>query len=374
MALLSSPLHIIASTPLATKCFVGALLAFSIGNSYLQYTSSAPYEPIPYLTLLPGRSFLFPWTLITAGFVEPHFVGLLFSLIALPPSFRYLERLWGAFETAKFIAIVITVSNLIAFFVNWIEYAVLGSDLFLYKMDYYGLTALQVGVLVAFTQLIPEHQLQFFGSVKIRVKRLPMAYVTVSNIACLIGYQSPWILIQFGWLVSWVYLRFYKRTTDALSGIDTYGDRSETFAFIHWFPPFVHKPLSMISTFVHDLAVRVRVIRPFSPSADDLETGVYSSLSSTQPGGARAEAERRRALALKALDTRLATAGAANPRQSGVGGRLGTPSRGPTPAVVAPPAVAATSTSGPSLANGSIGGRKSVEQGKAKVKAPEETS
>jgi hypothetical protein len=106
-------------------------------------------------------------------------------------------------------------------------------------MDYYGLTALQVGALVAFTQLIPEHQVQFFGALKIRMKRLPMIYVTISNVACLIGYQSPWILIQFGWLVSWAYLRFYKRTTDALSGIDTYGDRSETFAFIHWFPPFI---------------------------------------------------------------------------------------------------------------------------------------
>ena len=108
-----------------------------------------------------------------------------------------------------------------------------------YKWDYYGLTALQTGVLVAFTQLIPEHQLQFFGSLRIRVKRLPMIYVTISNVLCLIGYQSPWLLIQFGWLFSWAYLRFYKRTTDALSGIDTYGDRSETFAFIHWFPPFV---------------------------------------------------------------------------------------------------------------------------------------
>lgn len=75
-ALLSSPLQILTSTPLATKCFVGALLAFSIGNSYLQYTSMSPYEPIPYLTLLPGRSFLFPWTFLTAGFVEPHFVGV----------------------------------------------------------------------------------------------------------------------------------------------------------------------------------------------------------------------------------------------------------------------------------------------------------
>ncbi|KIM22735.1 hypothetical protein M408DRAFT_332780 [Serendipita vermifera MAFF 305830] len=371
MALLSSPLQIITSTPLATKCFVGALLGFSIANSYLQYSSHNPYEPIPYLTLVPGRSFIFPWTLLSAGFVEPHFVGLLVSLITVPASLRYLERLWGAFETAKFIAIVITASNLISFFISWIEYAVTGLDFFVYKIDYFGLTALQTGILVAFTQLIPEHQLQFFGSFKFRVKRLPMVYVTISNIACILGYQSPWILIQFGWLVSWAYLRFYKKTTDALSGIVTYGDRSETFAFIHWFPPFVHKPLSIVSTFVHDLAVRIRLIRPFAPSADDLETGVYSSLSTSQPGSARAEAERRRALALKALDSRLANSGASNPRPSGAGGRPGTSSRGAPPA--AGPSAAGASTAA-NTANGSSGAHVSADQNKGKSKGPEEMS
>jgi hypothetical protein len=56
----------------------------------------------------------------------------LFSLVTLTPSFRYLERLWGAIETAKFIAIVIAASNLIAFFVSWLEYAIFGSELFMY--------------------------------------------------------------------------------------------------------------------------------------------------------------------------------------------------------------------------------------------------
>ncbi|CAG7847326.1 SubName: Full=Related to human PL6 protein {ECO:0000313/EMBL:CCA67679.1} [Serendipita indica DSM 11827] len=316
------------------------------------------------MTLLPGESFLFPWTFLTAGFVEPYFLGLLIALLTLAPSFRYLERLWGSFETAKFIGIVITVSNFVAFILSWIEYLVLGSENFLYKMDYYGLTALQTGVLVAFTQLIPEHQVQFFGSLRIRVKRLPMIYVTISNVLCIIGYQSPWILIQFGWLSSWAYLRFYKRTTDALSGIDTYGDRSETFAFIHWFPPFVHKPLSIASTFTHNLAVKFKIIRPFAPSADDLETGVYSSLSNAQPGGARAEAERRRALALKALDSRLANA---------TNNRPGTPSKG-LPAASASATTGPTASSSAPAANGAASTRKSVDQGKGKNKVSQDPS
>ena len=62
-----------------------------------------------------------------------------------------------------------------------------------------------------------------------------MLYVTVSNVACIIGYQSPYILIQFGWLVSWFYLRFIKLN----EGGEFRGDRSETFAFAAWFPPFL---------------------------------------------------------------------------------------------------------------------------------------
>lgn len=67
-----------------------------------------------------------------------------------------------------------------------------------------------------------------------------MAYLTLSTVLCLLGFQCPWIVIQFGWYVSWVYLRFYKKnTTDTIGGSVTYGDGSETFSLISWFPPFM---------------------------------------------------------------------------------------------------------------------------------------
>ena len=37
-------------------------------------------------------------------------------------------------------------------------------------MHYHGQMALQIALLVAFTQLIPEHQVQIFGVIKSRVK------------------------------------------------------------------------------------------------------------------------------------------------------------------------------------------------------------
>jgi len=69
-----------------------------------------------------------------------------------------------------------------------------------------------------------------------------------------------------------------------------------------WFPPFIQKYIHQLSAFVFNLLVKLKLFRPWS-SPVDVESGTYTN----QPGGARAEAERRRALALKALDQRLAS-------------------------------------------------------------------
>lgn len=41
---------------------------------------------------------------------------------------------------------------------------------FSYGMQYHGQMSLQIAILVAFTQLIPEHQVQVMGVLKTRVK------------------------------------------------------------------------------------------------------------------------------------------------------------------------------------------------------------
>lgn len=54
------------------------------------------------------------------------------TLLVVPPSLQYLERLWGTIETLKLLAATIVVSNIIAFAFNWIEYiATKNADLFL---------------------------------------------------------------------------------------------------------------------------------------------------------------------------------------------------------------------------------------------------
>ncbi|KAI0652030.1 DUF1751-domain-containing protein [Trametes meyenii] len=306
MAVLSSaPLQFVASIPLATRVITAATIVLSLFYYFLRWSDNEAVA-LAWLVLIPGSSIFYPWTFLTSAFVETTIIELIFTLITIPPSLRYLERLWGAVETAKFVAVTITVSNIIAFGLNWLEYMVLGSPSFLYGQAYHGQMALQIGVLVAFTQTIPEHHVQLFGVIKARVKTLPMAYVTFSTVMCIIGFQCPFIVIQFGWLVSYIWLRFYKKNSgEVLSGGPAYGDRSETFAFVNWFPPFIHVPITLLANTAHMLASKFHLI----PTANiDVEAGGYSQL----PGGARAEAERRRAMALKALDQRVAS-GASSP-------------------------------------------------------------
>ncbi|KAK4047926.1 hypothetical protein OIV83_005110 [Microbotryomycetes sp. JL201] len=289
---------------------------------------------VDWLVVTPGNVMWYPWTLLTSSFVENNLIEFLFSLLTLPLAGRYLERVWGQLEFLKFVAVVVVASNIVACVVSYIEAVVLGNPaLFLYGMSYHGLMALQTGFLVAFTQLIPEHQVQMLGGLfKMRVKSLPMLYVTVSNVACLLGYQSPWILIQFGWLISWFYLRFIKIN----EGGEFRGDRSETFSFAAWFPPFAQKYVSQLTNFVFNLAVRFKILTPWP----DLESGSTVGYTAV-PGGARAEAERRRALALKALDQRMASKPSPNPQSSGSGFAAG-PSTSTTASPAGAPAVPAT--------------------------------
>ncbi|PPQ99562.1 hypothetical protein CVT24_005350 [Panaeolus cyanescens] len=301
MAILSSPLQVVLSVPPVTRAYTAASILSSALYAYLCWRGLRT-EALQYMTMLPGYTIYAPWTIFTSSLVDISIWGLLATLIFVPAALKYLERLWGSLETIKFIVVSIVASNIIAFGFNWIEWAATrNADLFLYGMPYHGQMAIQIAILVAFTQLIPEHQIQILGMFKVRVKSLPMAHLTISTVMCFIGFQCPWIIIQFGWFVSWVYLRFYKKhSSDAIGGMVTYGDRSDTFSLVSWFPPFMHGPLTILGNFVFGLATRLHLI-PSSASGDP-ELGGYTQV----PGNARAEAERRRAMALKALDQRVA--------------------------------------------------------------------
>jgi hypothetical protein len=141
-------------------------------------------------------------------------------------------------------------------------------------------------------------------------------------------------LAYFGFMTAWVYLRFY-RASPSLSSAATgdgsviRGDASDTFAFAHFFPEPIQTPLGALADGLYSTLVSLKVCTPFSDHDIDAgneqasaraEGGLPSIMNPNsrggRGGGTRAEAERRRALALKALDQRLHAAAARGPTAS----------------------------------------------------------
>jgi hypothetical protein len=88
MAILSaSVFQYIGSTGPATKAYTVILFSLSAVRFYLWHTLDNPRgtSPTPYLTLVPGESIWYPWTFVTATFVEISIleVCICFSLIKL---------------------------------------------------------------------------------------------------------------------------------------------------------------------------------------------------------------------------------------------------------------------------------------------------
>jgi hypothetical protein len=186
---------------------------------------------------------------------------------------------------------------------------------------------------VSFKQLVPEHTVAIArGLVRMRVKHFPAIFLLANTISGIVlGTETAMYLAYFGFMTAWVYLRFFRVSPSLVSaatgdGSVTKGDASETFAFAHFFPEPIHTPMAALSEGIYNTCISLGVCTPFSDQDIDAsneqasaraEGGLPSIMNpgsrGGRGGGTRAEAERRRALALKALDQRLHAAAARGP-------------------------------------------------------------
>lgn len=179
-----------------------------------------------------------------------------------------------------------------------------------------GTIPLQISFLIAFSQLVPAHTVTLFrGIVSLRVPRFPLLHVLAIFILSLTPILSAasFFLVTAGFITSWSYLRFYKPAfpdLDSAQSSSLRGDASESFAFAEFFPDAIKPFVASFANQVYTILVTFKICTPFSAANVSASRGETFMQRGT-PGSARAEAERRRALALKALDQRLhaATAG-----------------------------------------------------------------
>ncbi|GAB7337116.1 hypothetical protein MBLNU457_g2514t1 [Dothideomycetes sp. NU457] len=342
------PLRI--NIPPLTRGLLLLVLASTLLNSALTYRGFPLLDHeefgLPFLSVVPRSSIKTPWAFGTATFVEQNLFSLAASMLTIYYGGRYLERAWGGPEFAKFVLFVTMIPNVLCFVVYWIWAGIEQSEMRFHNDDgttrpytrldesINGALALEAAFLVAFKQLVPEHTVSLFKSaIRIRVKHFPAIFVLLNTISGpLLGTDTALFLGWFGFLTSWIYLRFYRvsptlATTDTGDGAVIRGDASDTFAFSHFFPDVIQSAIAPVCDSIYNTLVAIRICTPFSEADLDVgneqasaraEGGLPSLMNpsagygatDTISGGRREEAERRRALALRMLDARLNAAAA----------------------------------------------------------------
>lgn len=322
-------------------------------------TAAVPHSTprVPYLTLVPSTFYYYPWTILTATFVEQNIFTVLINGATVFYGGKYLERAWGSKEFGKFILVVALIPNALSILVYLFWGAISGSTVRGYGGGFFpddqcttacmmpaddpissrltqicGGVALQASFLVAFKQLVPEHTVTILkGIIKMRVKHFPAIFLLLNTLSgVFFGTDTATVLAWFGLLTSWTYLRFFKYQPDmtgiSTNGLGLKGDASETFTFATFFPDAIQPPISFVADRIYTFLVAVKVIHPFS--AEDIASSTENAVarghaglpsllsnpgSASRAAGKREEAERRRALALRALDQRLQAATASKP-------------------------------------------------------------
>lgn len=83
---------------------------------------------VPYLTLVPSNFLRYPWTLLTATFVEQNIFTVVLNSATLLYGGKYLERAWGSYEFTKFLIIVSLIPNAFSLLIYTIWAAVEGQS------------------------------------------------------------------------------------------------------------------------------------------------------------------------------------------------------------------------------------------------------
>ncbi|XP_077977012.1 transmembrane protein 115-like [Glandiceps talaboti] len=239
------------------------------------------------------------WTYVTHGFLETHLWNVVADILTLVVCGKLIEPLWGALEMLLFFSIA-NIGVGIASAVWYLTVYVATSNIdYLFDVHIHGLSGYMASIAVALKQTMGDYDFINTSFLRLRIKQLPMLLLLWSVIMAVIGLASgayP-VMTTAGILVSWIYLRFYQKQSD-----NSRGDMSDTFIFASFFPEKVQPPIAILANTVHSGLVKARVCKK---QVRKYDVGAPSSITISLPGSDPNDAERRRQLALRALNERL---------------------------------------------------------------------
>uniref|UniRef100_U6CVT7 Transmembrane protein 115 n=1 Tax=Neovison vison TaxID=452646 RepID=U6CVT7_NEOVI len=281
---------ILASASVVVKTLCAAvlflyLLSFAVDTSCLAVTPGYLFPPNFWI-----------WTLATHGLMEQHLWDVAISLATVVVAGRLLEPLWGALELLIFFSVVNVSVGLLGAFAYLLTYMASFNLVYLFTIRIHGALGFLGGVLVALKQTMGDCVVLRVPQVRVSVvPMLLLGLLLLLRLATLL--QSPALASYgFGLLSSWVYLRFYQRHSRGR------GDMADHFAFATFFPEILQPVVGLLANLVHSLLVKVKICQK---TVKRYDVGAPSSITISLPGTDPQDAERRRQLALKALNERL---------------------------------------------------------------------
>lgn len=267
------------------------------------YFLSFSQEAVNVLSVRPG--YIFPpafwiWTAFTFCFLELHFWEVCVDIVTVGLCGKLIEPLWSSMEVVTFFGIVnLGVAAISASFYLFL-YMCSSDTMLLFDIHIHGMSGYIAGVAVAVKQIMPDHILLKTPLGKMTNRNVPLNVFLASLVLWLVGVLEGTYPTMFasGVLVSWTYLRFYQWHSNG-----TKGDMADNFTFASFFPTVLQPPIAVFSNTVHSFLVRIRLcrrtVRKFDMAA--APTGVTVTLPGIDPH----DMERRRLIALKALNERL---------------------------------------------------------------------
>ncbi|KJE93510.1 hypothetical protein CAOG_004290, partial [Capsaspora owczarzaki ATCC 30864] len=308
------------SRSLCIATLVGWLLSLTEFYGYIALTPAFVVPPHIYI-----------WTFFTAAFAEPRFITAVVCAMSILMIGKFIEPLWGGKELARFISIVNVGTNVATFLVIVLAFRLYGEEQLIYA-HCGGLIGVLAGSSVVFKQLTPEYSVNMLV-VSVRTKHFPSAIILLCLLLAVFRISPPQdvLFVWFGIVTSWVYLRFFQPREGSR------GDLGDVFSLASFFPEAVQPAVNKVSTSIYGLLQSVHIVPPWPTNNSNtmsqqqagsllytIGTGptafrpvVPAAVSSSQSqimtaatpipiGDAKpVDAERRRQLALKALDMRL---------------------------------------------------------------------
>ncbi|KAH8878027.1 Transmembrane protein [Schistosoma japonicum] len=197
------------------------------------------------------------WTLLTSSFYNYSLTFLLLDLLTVFLMDKLLSGPYKWLELLRFsICINLFSSISVTLFLLFFAFTYDKNILFSYHVC--GLVALLGGVTVLGRQMMSDKLLIGFPLGKIRYKHIPFISTLFFAVLFSIGLCTgvPFSLFVTGIFIAWTYLRFFQKHSNGLLG-----DVDDSFTFAGFFPNHLGPPVSVISSAVFNVLVRLHICK-----------------------------------------------------------------------------------------------------------------